>query len=73
MDLLLWPYSILWDPIAGYNEANVINYDVSRENVKRLKKKELEELDHKLEDKKITQEEYTLQTRKVEKKYDYGD
>ena len=72
VDLLLWPFSVLWDPIAGYNGAQEINYDTSRENVKRLKKKEMEELDRQLADKKISTEEYTLQARKIEKKYDYS-
>ena len=71
VDLLLWPFSVLWDPIAGYEEAKAINYDVSRDNVKRLKKKDMDELDRQLEDKKITQEEYTLASRKIEKKYTY--
>ena len=71
VDLLTWPFSVLWDPISGYNEAKVINYDASRDNVKRMKKKEITELDKQLEDKKITQEAYTLEVRKVEKKYDY--
>lgn len=73
VDLLLWPFSILWDPIAGYSEAKMINYDVSRENVKGLKKKAITELDRQLEDKKITQETYTLEVRKIEKKYEYAD
>ena len=71
VDLLLWPFSVLWDPIAGYEEAKAINYDVSRENVKRLRKQEQTVLDQQLEDKKISQEEYTLQSRKLEKKYTY--
>ena len=71
VDLLTWPFSILWDPISGYNGAKEINYDVSRENVKRLKKKDMEALDQQLADKKITMEEYTLQSRKIDKKYTY--
>ena len=61
------------DPIAGYSEAKVINYDVSREYVKRRHKKDLTALDQQLEDKKITQEQYTLESRKLDKKYDYTD
>ncbi len=71
VDLLLWPLSVLWDPISGYNGAKEINYDVSRENVKRLKKQEMETLDQQLADKKISSEEYTLQSRKIDKKYSY--
>lgn len=72
VDLLLWPFSVLWDPIVGYEEAKAINYDASRENVNRLRKKEMEELERQLQDKRISQEEYILQSRKIEKKYDYS-
>ena len=71
VDLITWPFSILWDPISGYNGAKELNYDVSRENVKKLKKKEMEDLDQKLEGKKISAEEYALQARKIDKKYTY--
>ncbi len=33
-DLLLWPYSIRWDPFVGRSGAEVINYDTTRARLK---------------------------------------
>ncbi len=71
VDLLLWPFSILWDPIAGYNEAEMINYTASRDQVRRIVKKEIAELDALLDEKKISQEEYNTRRRAIEKKNDF--
>ena len=69
VDLLLWPLSVLWDPIAGYNEAQMINYTVSQDHVRRLRRRELGELDQKLETKAISQEDFHVQRRAIERKY----
>ena len=71
LDLLLWPTSILWDPFVGYSGAEAINYDVSRGHVKRLNAQELAELEHKLEDNKITQAEFIELRRSVETRYGF--
>ena len=39
VNLLLWPISILWDPVSGSNGAQTINYDVTVWNNKREAKK----------------------------------
>ena len=66
VDLLLWPYSILWDPIIAYNEAKMINYSVSRSHAKKLKSQQLADLDRQLEEKQISQEEFVHQRRSIE-------
>lgn len=71
VDLLLWPWSIVWDPFVGYSGAESINYDVSRGHVKHLKAQEMAELDRKLEDKKVTQAEYIELRRSVETRYGF--
>ena len=70
VDLLLWPVSILWDPINGINGAEEINYYSSLQSIKRTKKRELDALEEKFIKKSITQEQYLLETKKNEKKHD---
>ena len=71
VDLLLWPWSIIWDPFIGYSGAEAINYDVSRGYVKRLKAEELAELERKLEDNKVTQAEFIELRRSIETRYGF--
>lgn len=69
-NFILYPLgSFLWDPINGYNGAQERNYYSSISALNRAKDKELSDLDDKLAEKAITSEEYTVKSRKVEKKY----
>ena len=43
LNLLLWPYSVLWDPISGYNGAQEINYFATTTSVNKLKNAEISE------------------------------
>lgn len=69
VNLLFWPLSILWDPISGYNGAEVTNYYATKVTTKRYMKKEIKNLDNDLEDDKITEKEYILKKREIEDKY----
>lgn len=71
VDLLLWPFSILWDPIAGYEGAQVINYSESQFNAKHHMKREISALDEKIERKEITDEQYRRERKKIEEKYSF--
>ena len=71
LDLLLWPWSIIWDPFVGYSGAEAINYDVSRGYVKRLKAEELAQLERKLEDNTVTQAEFIELRRSIEARYGF--
>ena len=71
LDLLLWPFSILWDPIIGYEGALVINYDESKFNAKRHMKKEIDVLDEKIGRKGISDEEYRRERKKIEERYSF--
>jgi hypothetical protein len=70
-NLILWPLSILWDPISGNDGAKVINYDVTKHHLKKEKNKEISNLDDKLTLNQIDQQEYILNKRKIEEKYNY--
>lgn len=69
LNLLLWPLSILWDPVSGYNAAESINYQATRAHVARLKSRDMDELDTQLAAKEIDLERYMLEKRKVNDKY----
>ena len=71
VNLLLWPLSILWDPISGSDGAKSINYDLTKYQLKKDKNKENSELDSKLSLNEIDQQEYILHKRKIDQKYDY--
>jgi len=71
VNLLLWPLSILWDPISGSDGSKAINYDLTKYQLKRDKNRELSGLEDKLALNQIDQKEYVLQKRKIEEKYDY--
>lgn len=71
VDLLLWPTSVLWDPVAGYTGSEVINYDVSRSHIKQKKKHEMAELERQLEDNQINQAQFTQRRRSIDSQYDF--
>lgn len=71
VNLLLWPVSILWDPISGNNGAKSINYDLTKHQLKKDKNIKMSELDDKLFNKEIDQQAYILHKRKIDTKYDY--
>lgn len=69
VNLLLWPLSILWDPVSGYEASRSINYQATRTHIERQRKKALDELDAKLAGNEIDLKAYTLQRRQVEERY----
>lgn len=71
INLLLWPASILWDPISGHNGAMAINYDITKHHMKKEKEKELSILEDKLTTGEMDNSSYVIAKRKVESKYDY--
>ena len=71
-NLLLWPLSILWDPISGYDAARTINYNVTKAHVAKLHERDLQELDDQLGSGQLDLAQYTLEKRKVDTKYRTG-
>lgn len=72
VNLLLWPLSILWDPVSGYDAARAINYNVTKAHVAKLHERELQELDDQLGNGQMDIARYTLEKRKVDSKYRAG-
>jgi hypothetical protein len=66
LDLLLWPYSVLWDPFIAYNEAEALNYSASRSHVRRIKSEQMAELERQLEDREIPQDEFIRRRRALD-------
>jgi len=71
VDLLLWPISILWDPIVGYEQSKKINYDMTKATLKRESEKEVAELDNRKLLGEVSTEEYVSEKRQIELKYHY--
>jgi hypothetical protein len=69
LNLLLWPLSILWDPVSGYDAAKSIYYQATRANLESKSEKELSALDDQLKNGQIDLAAYTLEKRKIDKKY----
>lgn len=72
VNLLLWPISILWDPVSGYNAAESINYQATKAHVAGLKRHAMDDLDSRLAADQIDLKQYTLERRKVDEKYSYN-
>lgn len=69
VDVVTWPVSMLWDPIAGYNEARMINYRASQVNKSKLKQRAIHDLEAQRDSGAITQVEFNQSKRSVETKY----
>jgi len=71
VNLLLWPLSVLWDPVSGSDGAKAINYDITKHHLKREKEKKLTFLDYQLVSNEINNKAYALEKHKIEQQYDY--
>lgn len=69
INLLLWPVSILWDPISGHDGAEMINYHATKQNIASKKKQEITLLERDLEDNKIDMKQYISKKREIEDRY----
>lgn len=71
VDLLVWPISVLWDPVVGFETSKKVNYDLTVSELQRTKSKELSELENERDLKRIDEATYVAQKRAIEQKYDY--
>lgn len=69
VNLLLWPASVLWDPVSGYDGANAINYYATKDAVGRKQKREIKNLEDNVSTGKIPQTDYIKLRREIEEKY----
>ena len=71
VDLLLWPLSILWDPVIGHETSQTVNYKLTVSSLQKEKQKELNELEDQKDLAKISEVEYVAKKREIEQKYNY--
>lgn len=69
INLLLWPLSILWDPISGHDGAEMINYHATKQTINKKKQHEVSLLERDLEDNKIDMKQYISKKRSIEDLY----
>ena len=68
-NLLLWPASVLWDPVSGYEGSETINYYATKASVDAKMRKELGNLDDQLTVGLVNKEQYVQQKHAIESKY----
>ncbi len=71
VNLLLWPLSVLWDPLSGYQGSMAINYDMTKFKLRKDKESETTELDDRLASGEIDEKKYIAQKRKIDQKYNF--
>ncbi|MFT6030675.1 MAG: hypothetical protein ACI8O8_002421 [Oleiphilaceae bacterium] len=71
LNLLLWPASILWDPISGHQGSEAINYELTKHYLKKQQESAIAALDDKLMTKELDSSEYVQEKNKIEQKYSY--
>lgn len=71
INLLLWPLSMIWDPVSGYQGARMINYDLTRHQLRKTMNDEIAGLDEQLALKQISAAEYMLQKGQIQRQYAY--
>jgi len=70
-DLLLWPLSILWDPVSGSGGAEVINYNLSKNRARVKMKREMDLLEVQRSLKDITLRQYYAEEKRITDKYTF--
>ncbi len=69
VNFVVWPYSILWDPISGADAAKKINFYATVAEMEANRDREFKQLDRQLEDGDLTQAIYLKKKREIEDKY----
>jgi len=72
VDLLLWPISVLWDPVVGYETSKKVNYTLTKASIQRDRDKALSDLENQHTLKQIDDAEYVAKKREIEQKYSYA-
>jgi hypothetical protein len=69
VNLLLWPASVLWDPVSGYEGSKTINYEATKASLDGKMQKELANLDDQLTTGLINNAQYVQQKHIIQAKY----
>lgn len=72
VNLLLWPISVFWEPINGYNASRSTNYAVSVYKLKKDKRVAMNALDNKRIAGQLDDKTYIMKRQQVKAKYSYG-
>ena len=70
-NLFLWPLSVLWEPVNGWNGAMKINYDMTAYRLKKQHEEELLILEFKFRNGEIDNNEYYFDLQRLSQKYRY--
>ena len=71
INLLLWPVSVLWDPVSGYDGAMMVNYNVTKYQLYKDEQDELTILANRYTTQQIDYNQYITEKIKIEQKYNY--
>ena len=71
LNLLLWPVSILWDPVSGYDGSMAINYQASIASIRKKKLEDQKKVQRDLEEGRIDSSTAARLMRDIEDKYYY--
>lgn len=71
LNLLLWPASVLWDPVSGYDGSMAINYQVSLANIRKNKLREQKQVQRDLQDGHIDATTANRRLRDLDDQYQY--
>lgn len=69
VNLLFWPWSILWDPISGHDGAEFINYYVTKASISKNMRRDVQNLDDKLLTGTVNNDQYLRMKRAIEQSY----
>ena len=72
LDLLLWPLSVLWDPVVGFEMSKKVNYDLTVAQLDKHKSKEMADLENERDLHKIDDTTYVTRKREIEEKYNFS-
>ncbi|TWH77138.1 hypothetical protein LX59_00041 [Azomonas agilis] len=73
VNLLCWPLSILWDPVNGYDGAQFINYNATKQRLKMKKQAELADLEYNYSSGHLSRNIYLLEKKRIEDKYNFDN
>jgi hypothetical protein len=69
LNLILWPVSILWDPVSGYNGAKMQNYKATYAGVKYQRQQAENGLKLELASGKLSKEDFLIKQNDLNEKY----
>ncbi len=68
-NLLLWPLSILWDPVSGYEGSQSVNYYATKASLHKMMRKDIAKIEHDLSAGTLSKDNYLKMKSAIELKY----